>query len=330
MKRIIAFFLIVFVVMPLMGQEYKINENLPPEVYLIGNGDFGGKIGADSVSEFWSPVFCLDGTFIAMPSPDSSFSPLNFTRSVPLAAPIDSILELYFKSSRAIKQAEFIVTLTDTCSIQPVKEFKFITYSTPLKEINLFRFNSLIQDEIYIDPDLTKISDSDEIGDILFFEFYFRQFLLEKVVPGRIYSEPVLTALSSSYRPIYAPEVHFFLDPASAREVVKNWTQIKRSFKRSLSRKNLQLKYELFQNQFKLITETPNSRIVLWLKLMNRYGSRKPLVGLVSGYDFENLNFKLREYIDKIYMLWFRSEEIDSDLLKELKEQNPEGGFRIY
>ncbi len=329
----------IFLLMTLLGigafvKSVPAQQAVTSETYLIGTGNslrdsslvqrsFGGYV-----------VYNLNGVFIVQFAPLDSIAFLNdFTQTCALQpAPLDSLMALYFSSTRSFRKGAFLLQLKDTCRIRSVASFVFQTKSSPLKEINIFTLKNLLQDEFYFDLNLKKVNAAEEMSQYLFFEFLWQWFLNQKILANKIYTESVLSALAAGYRPVYEPELHFYLEAKAADEVVRKWEKIKQAFLHHWSRQRLQRKYALFREQLKLMTETSHSKMILWAKLMIRYGYHKNLKRLCASPDrfLERFENNLAGFVNGMQLLWFRSSEIDQDLIKALQAQDIKGGVRLF
>ncbi len=275
----------------------------------------------------------LDDVFLVQAAPDDSLiTPLNFTQTCPLVSPVDSLMRLYFKSTRHLNKAAFILKLSDTCQIRSILPFNFTVLSSPLKEINIFPVGSLEKDEFYFDLNLQRVPADSLMPEFLFFEYLLQHFLTKKVLSNKIYTESMLSALSSPYRSVYAPELHFYLEPRAASEVIRKWEKIKQTFVNNLTQKTLEEYYVIFRQKLKLITETSHSKMFVWAKLMQRYGYHQNLKILFENKQ-EFLNrFKthLPAFASAMQLIWFCSSEIGHDLITDLQKQNIKGGVRIF
>ena len=280
----------------------------------------------------WNVVYNLDDIFIAQATRDTLRDAFCFTQTTPLIQPIDSLLSFYFRQSRGNTTAAFELTMGDTCKIRPVAPFRFRPLPTPFKEINIFPLPRLVQDEFYFDVDLEKITVDSCMADFLFFEYFLQRFFYKKILQDKIYAESVIMGLASTYRPVYAPEVHFYLEPKAADEVIKKWVKIKEAFKNTIRKQDLGPEYRLFMQKLHLINESAHSRIVAWAKLMKRYGFTGNMRFLFKneGKVPEKLKQNMLKFMEHVQLLWFCSSDINKELLNRLRRQNLQNQFRIF
>ncbi len=328
------FLLMVFLgIMPFV-KSAPAQQAVNSEMYLIGSGNSLRDSSLTRSSFGGYVVYNLNGVFIVQYAPLDSIAFLNdFTQTCALQpAPLDSLMALYFNSTRALRQGAFLLQLRDTCRIQAVHPFVFQIKPSPLKEINIFTLKNLPQDEFYFDLDLKKVNAAEQMSQYLFFEFLWQWFLNQKILANKIYTESVLSALAAAYRPVYEPELHFYLEARAADEVVRKWEKIKQAFLHHCSRQRLQSEYVLFREQLKLITETSHSKMILWAKLMSRYGYHKNLRRLCASPDgfLDRFEKNLAGFVNGMQLIWFRSSEIDQDLIKALQAQDIKGGIRLF
>ncbi len=304
------------------------------ETYLIASKNiFWASDSFERRKGYKHIVYNLDGIFIAQAGvKDSLKKAANFTQSCPLLRPLDSLMVLYFRSTRRIKRAAFILSLSDTCRIRSLVPFEFQVLHSPLKEINIFAVNHLEQNEFYFEINLQQVKLDSGMAEFLFFEYLLQQFFNKKVLSDKIYTEPVLAALANAYRPVYAPELHFYLDAKAADEVIRKWVKIKRTFVNRLKNRKLDKPFARFREKLKLITETPHSKLVVWTKLMSRYGYQGSLVQLLSDKEKFLARFQkqLPIFIKGLQLIWLRSAEMDKNLAKALQKEKIEGGVRIF
>ncbi len=283
-------------------------------------------------SRQWNVVYNLDDVFIAQATRDTLSDAFCFTQTTPLIRPIDSLLSFYFRQSRGNTKAAFELTMGDTCKIRAMTPFRFRPLPTPFKEINIFPLPRLVQDEFYFDIDIEKIAVDSCMADFLFFEYFLQRFFYKKILPDKIYAESVIMGLASTYRPMYAPEVHFYLEPKAADEVIKKWVKIKETFKNTIRKQDLKPEYALFMQKLHLINESSHSKIVAWAKLMKRYGFTGNMRFLFKneGKVPEKLKQNMLKFTEHVQLLWFCSSEINKELLNHLRRQGLQNQFRIF
>ena len=334
MKRsILKYYLFLLFSLLLLSQNAPAQDLPTTDIYLIGSKNILADSSKEKYAFHGQVVYNLDNVFIAQAtSEDSLNGPSAFTQTCPLKHPLDSLMSLYFESTRRLDQAAFVLTLNDTCQIQSVLPFEFKILTSPLREINIFTIDQLGRNEFYFDFNLRKVKVDSQMNAFLFFEFLWQQFLNKKVLANKIYTESMFSALAAAFRPAYASELHFYLDAGAANEVVRKWVKIKQAFMNYLSDRMLNKQYAAFKEKLKLITETSHSKMIVWAKLMSRYGYHQNLNRLFEDEVTFLPRFQkaVPNFVRNMQLIWFRSSEIDKDLVKELQKQNIENGVRIF
>ncbi len=299
--------------------------NASSQTFLITNQPVW-QTSALPADQKWHPLFDLDGILVAYPGQEKPPLPGTFSCTLPLITPIDSILQLAFHSSRELKNAAFLVTANDSFTVQPLKNAQFSTFNTPLKEVNLFYFPGLMQDELYVELNpLFLQNDSLQIADLLFFEFLFEQFLRKKIVRGKVFGESLIGALATDYRPVYAPELHFYLSPRSALAIFEKWDGIKKSFRKFLHSSTRKKAFKQFKQQLLLVSQSKYSKLVVWSKLLQRYGYMRParnLAKIEQRIKSDRWPQTMERFVDHLIIYWFRAEPLESDQWKNLKNRN--------
>ena len=309
-------------------------QDLPQtETYLIGSKNILSDLSGAEYGFHGQLVYNLDRVFIAQATTEDSLNdPGAFTQTCLLKQPLDSLMSLYFESTRRLNQAAFVLKLNDTCQIQSILPFKFKALTSPLREINIFLINQLGRNEFYFDFNLQKVNTDSQMDTFLFFEFLWQQFLNRKILANKIYTESMFSALASPFRPAYAPELHFYLEAGAANEVARKWVKIKNAFVNYLTDRLLKKQYGIFKEKLELITETSHSKMIVWAKLMSRYGYHQSLKRLfVDDAAFlPRFRKAMPSFLRNMQLIWFRSSEIDKNLVKVLQKQKIENGVRIF
>ncbi len=330
MSRYLLFALTVLFFVSASHGQTCFSDSIERYLVITKNNVANGKVIPQSRQ--WNVVYNLDDVFIAQATRDTLSDAFCFTQTTPLIRPIDSLLSFYFRQSRGNTKAAFELIMGDTCKIRAISPFQFRPLPTPFKEINIFPLPRLVQDEFYFDINIEKIAVDSCMTDFLFFEYFLQRFFYKKILPDKIYAESAIMGLASTYRPLYVPEVHFYLEPKAADEVIKKWVKIKETFKNTIRKQDLKPEYELFMQKLHLINESSHSKIVAWAKLMKRYGFRENMRSLfkMEGSVPQKLKQNMLKFVEHVQLLWFCSSEINKELLDRLRKQNLQNKFRIF
>lgn len=256
-------------------------------------------------------------------------------KDIPLPQPMDSLLELTFHTSRKLKAAALQLQLNDTCRVTILSKPEFKVFALPVKELNLILSNKIIQDEIYIDFDLSSITQSSDFDfrHLLLFEFLFQQFLQERITRGRAFSKSVFAELMDDSRPVYAPEIHFYLDGKAAGALIKKWENIKRAFKNQLYSDGFQKRVEQFNKKVHLIGSSEYNRLIVFSKMFLRYGDHFPIEYArfeISKENIELLKQTINALTDHLIVYWFKPGALDQKIMESLKNEIGEQNLLIF
>ncbi len=297
------------------------------DTFLLVAGKTNAPVIMDSV--YYYPYLKLADLSVLKQHQKSIFETTSknyLCKSILLPQPIDSVLRITFNSSRRLTSGVLCVDFEDTCKIKIVKTPTWQAFRIPLKELNLFSSNKIIQDEIYIDIDLFSLKKQYgmQIEQILLFEFLFQQFLQNKIARQRSYSESLFIPLFTDYHPIYEPEIHFYLDKFAALALIKNWEHIKSAFKKEILSQKLPQKIDHFRQRLNLMQNSTYNRLIGFCKLFFRYGNTQPLKKSTLNMSTNPTELKkVKEYLntisDHLYLIWFKPGMIDDQLKEKLQ-----------
>ena len=258
-----------------------------------------------------------------------------FCKTLPLAQPMDSVLSLIFHTSRRLQAGALQIRFDDTCKVRVIIKPQFRTSALPVKELNLFLSDKLVQDEIYIDLDLfTVLKDRTiDLSQILLFEYLFQQFLQEKIARRLMFSRSVLAMLIDATRPVYEPELHLYLDGKAAWVLIKKWQNIKQAFKKQILSAAFVSKVEQFNQKLPLMYNSDYNRLVGLSKMLARYGSFKPLKEISLSGQTENpdmLRRNMNYLTEHLIVYWFKPGELNQKLMDSLKNEIGEQNLLIF
>ncbi len=273
------------------------------------------------------PFIKIDDFLVFRKFPDSTlvFKETFFAcKTLPLAQPIDSVLQRLYHSSRHLHSGTLLIELGDPRTIHVLQKPALRTFPLPLKELNVFVSKRLIQNELYVDINLNALSAGEpfELKQLLLFEFLFQRFLQDRIARGRAFSESIFSVLIEESRPVYEPEIHFYLDDKAVVALIKNWPKIKTAFQRYVYSDHLLPMIQQFNDKIKLIQTPDYNRLTGFCKLILRYGYFSPLDQIRFEPTPEQL-IKLRKDLTKIsehlFVLWFKPQGNNSKILEKLK-----------
>ncbi len=256
-------------------------------------------------------------------------------REVPLAQPMDSVLALTFHTSRKLRSGILKMQMDDTCRITVLRKPEFKVSALPVKELNMFLSSKIVQDEIYIDFDLPAIVEQNELElrQILLFEFLFQEFLMNRIARGRVFSKSYFAELIDDSRPVYAPELHFYLDGPAANALIKNWENIKRTFKNQLYSNGFQKQVEQFTQKLHLINSSGYGRLIGFSKMLLKYGSYAPIQFASiesSREDLDRLRQNISSITDHLIVYWFKPGVLDEKMLETLRSEIGDQNLLIF
>ncbi|WP_456406825.1 hypothetical protein [Caldithrix abyssi] len=284
-----------------------------------------------------SPVTQIGDVLIfkAYDESPSIFEEKNFSCTfLPLAQPMDSILQVLFRASRTLKSGAFLLNFDDRFQVKALIDPAFRAAPLPLKEINMIVSPKIIQNEIYIDVDIHALI-SKEIYDfrqILFFEFLFQKFLLERIARGRAYSESIFSVLFKDYRPVYEPELHFYLDEKAIMALIEKWAKIKTAFQEFVYSDKFSLLTQEFNKKLEVIQSSDYNRLIGFSKLISRYGyffPPKQIRIVTEKIEEQQLRSNIAEISEHLIMLWFKPGPLDSKTLETLKSKSQQQNILI-